>query len=75
MINFNINNKSILIILVMCVAMFILYHFQFSSYAQCVDGYVKSREYMYKKMSKSSQKYYNNLDRNNGKVHCKANTK
>ena len=55
--------------------MFILYHFQFSSYAQCVDGYVKSREYMYKKMSKSNQKYYNNLDRNNGKVHCKTNTK
>lgn len=54
----NNNQKIVLLGMVLVFVMFLLYHFQFSPYAQCVNGYIKSYDHAIK--SKSSKKYYQN---------------
>ena len=69
--NYTNNQKLIIFALVTFFIMFLLYHLKFSSYAQCVDGYVQSREYVYKDF-KDPKKFIDNI-RNRGKVECKTN--
>ena len=70
--NYSNNQKLIIISLVVFVIMFLLYHFKFSSYAQCVDGYVKSREWVYRNLTDPTNIKEN--IRSRGKVECKVNS-
>ena len=54
----NNNNKIILIGIIAVFFMFILYHFHLSPFAQCVNAYVKSKEFAIK--SKSDKDRYAN---------------
>ena len=69
--NFNNNQKLIVISLITFVIIFLLYHLKFSSYAQCVDGYVKSREWIYRNLT-DPKNIIENI-RSQGKVECKIN--
>ena len=69
--NYTNNQKLIVIGLVAFLIMFLLYHLKFSSYAQCVDGFVKSRDYAYRDL-KNPKNIIENIT-NRAKVVCKVN--
>ena len=69
--NYTNNQKLIVIGLVAFLIMFLLYHLKFSSYAQCVDGFVKSRDHMYRDL-KNPKNMIENIT-NRAKVVCKVN--